>query len=85
MSLEPPYFKPRQASNSLFVAQQMHEHIFRSVFGEVMSPLLKLAMKIADGGRTFTAEELQLQENEAEELERVLRELREWDEKLNGT
>jgi hypothetical protein len=78
-------FKPRQSSNSIFVAHQMNEHLHRLMFGKEMSPLLKLAMKIADGARTFTAEELQLQENEAEELERVLRELRDWEEKLNGT
>ncbi len=67
-----------------YFAGLIQRELFESMFGEKKNEdqdILNLAMKMAAGKMDFSAEELQLQANEPEKLEKMLRDVREFMEK----
>ncbi len=57
-----------------------YRNVMEVVFADKRTPIFKLAMKVIEGVE-FTPEDLQLQQNEPEALEKMLREIREFMEK----
>lgn len=57
-----------------------HDAMFAPEAGK-STKVMNLAIKIIKGGSEFTPEELQLQQNEPEALEKMLRDLKEFMEK----
>lgn len=57
-----------------------YRNVMEVVFTDERTPIFKLAMKVIEGAE-FTPEDLQLQQNEPEALEKMLREIREFMEK----
>lgn len=62
---------------SSLVMRELHGTMFGPRH-QIRTELMDLAMKIIRGETRFTAEELQLQQNEPEKLESLLREIREF-------
>jgi hypothetical protein len=65
---------------SSLVMREMHDMIFCKQVNENRK-LMSLALKVIKGDREFTDEELQLQANEPEALEKMLKEIREFMER----
>lgn len=57
-----------------------YRDVMEVMFGKERTPIFKLAMKTIEGAE-FTQEDLQLQANDPEALEKMLREIREFMEK----
>lgn len=70
-------WKGRQMGFERYKAGMLFRYMFEVMFGPQKLDVLDLAIKITKGRKDFTAEELQLQANEAELLEEMLKELRE--------
>lgn len=74
-------WKGRQKGFERIRAGMLEEHLRDLLFEpekDVRKLVFALAVKIIKGDAEFTPEELQLQANEPEELEKTLRELNEW-------